>query len=203
MYQSVLKPLVDLIVGWLLFLITLPLFLLVSVTLLVGNKGKVFFKQRRPGLDEKPFVIFKFRSMNDKRDTEGKLLPDEKRLTKLGKFIRKTSLDELPQLLNVIKGEMSFVGPRPLLMEYLPLYNEYQKQRHMVKPGITGWAQVNGRNTISWDKKFEYDVFYVQNCSFVMDLKILLRTIVKVFKSEGISGKGMATMEPFKGNQAE
>ena len=203
MYQSVLKPLVDLIVGWLLFLITLPLFLLVSVTLLFGNKGKVFFKQRRPGLDEKPFVIFKFRSMNDKRDTEGKLLPDEKRLTKLGKFIRKTSLDELPQLLNVIKGEMSFVGPRPLLMEYLPLYNEYQKQRHMVKPGITGWAQVNGRNTISWDKKFEYDVFYVQNCSFVMDLKILLRTIVKVFKSEGISGKGMATMEPFKGNQAE
>lgn len=201
MYRSFLKPLGDFIVGGTLFILTLPILFMVSLVLYFGNKGKVFFSQVRPGKNEKLFTILKFRTMNDKKDAHGKLLPDEQRLTPLGKFIRKTSLDELPQLFNVLKGEMSLIGPRPLLTEYLPLYNEFQKQRHQVKPGITGWAQVNGRNTISWDKKFEYDVFYVQNCSFVLDLKILLKTITKVFRTEGIDAEGRVSMERFQGNK--
>ena len=148
----------------------------------------------------KIFTIIKFKTMNDNRDASGQLLPDSKRLTAVGSFVRKTSLDELPQLLNVIKGEMSFVGPRPLLPEYLPLYNDKQKMRHSVKPGITGWAQVNGRNAISWKRKFEYDLWYVKHQSFILDMRILFKTVVKVFKKEGVSQDGQATTAPFKGN---
>ena len=201
MYRKFLKPVTDIFVGMILLIVLSPIMFLVSFILLLNNSGKIFFRQVRPGKNERLFTIIKFRTMNDKRDDQGNLLPDAERLTPVGRFIRKTSLDELPQLWNMLKGEMSFVGPRPLLPEYLPLYNDFQKQRHSVKPGITGWAQVNGRNTLSWDKKFEYDVFYVQNCSFVFDLKILFRTILKVFKSEDISGKGIATTEPFRGNK--
>ncbi len=168
--------------------------------LLIANNGKPFFLQQRPGKNEKIFTVIKFKTMNDKKDENGNLLPDEERLTTIGKFIRKTSLDEIPQLLNVIKGDMSLVGPRPLLVEYLPLYNEFEKRRHEVKPGITGWAQVNGRNAISWQQKFEYDVWYVDHLSFGLDMKILFMTFVKVFKSEGINAAGSATMEKFKGN---
>lgn len=165
------------------------------------NNGKPFFIQPRPGKNEKIFKLIKFKTMNDKRDKLGYLLPDEKRLTVVGKFVRKTSLDEIPQLINVIKGDMSLVGPRPLLVEYLPLYNEEQKRRHEVKPGITGWAQVNGRNAISWEEKFKYDVWYVDHLSFILDLKILLLTIKKVFKREGISSTNAATMERFTGSK--
>lgn len=160
----------------------------------------VLFKQRRPGLNGEPFYVYKFRTMTDDRDAEGELLPDEVRLTSFGKVIRKLSLDELPQLWNVLKGEMSFVGPRPLLMEYLPLYNERQAKRHEVRPGITGWAQVNGRNAISWEEKFELDIWYVENRSLLLDIKILFLTVLKVFKSEGISQEGQATMAKFEGN---
>ena len=200
MYRLFVKSLADIFFGLLLLAITLPIMFVTSVILFFSNKGKVFFKQLRPGRDGKLFTIIKFRTMKDERDRNGNLLPDSERLTPIGRWIRKTSLDELPQLWNVVKGEMSFVGPRLLLPEYLPLYNDYQRQRHNVKPGITGWAQVNGRNAIDWNKRFEYDVFYVQNCSFVLDIKILLKTILKVFQREGISGEGMATMEHFKGN---
>ena len=162
----------------------------------------VFFKQDRPGLNEKIFSIYKFRSMTDERDEEGELLSDELRLSSFGKAIRKLSLDELPQLWNVLKGDMSFVGPRPLLVEYLPLYNERQAKRHNVRPGITGWAQVNGRNAISWEEKFELDVWYVENQSIWLDIKILLLTVKKVFISEGISQDGQATMTKFTGNKA-
>ncbi len=163
----------------------------------------VFFRQRRPGLNGKPFYIKKFRTMTNDLDSNGRLLPDEERLTRAGKIIRKLSLDELPQLFNVLKGEMSFVGPRPLLMEYLPLYNEEQARRHEVRPGITGWAQVNGRNAIEWEDKFKLDVWYVDNQSFLLDMKIILLTIGKVFKSEGVSKEGQATTDKFTGNQEE
>jgi undecaprenyl phosphate N,N'-diacetylbacillosamine 1-phosphate transferase len=166
---------------------------------LVHGKGGVFFTQLRPGKDEVIFKLVKFKTMNDKRDVAGNLLPDAERLTGIGKFIRKISLDELPQLWNVLKGEMSLIGPRPLLVEYLPLYNEKQIRRHEVRPGITGWAQVNGRNAISWKQKFEYDVWYVDNCSFALDMKILWMTVHKVFKREGISQEGQATVEKFNG----
>lgn len=167
---------------------------------MIANNRRPFFVQSRPGKGKKIFKIIKFKTMNDKRDGEGNLLPDAERLTFIGKLIRKTSLDEIPQLINVIKGDMSLVGPRPLLTQYLPLYNDTQKRRHEVRPGITGWAQVNGRNAISWKQKFEYDVWYVDHVSFALDLKILLLTIKKVFVSEGIAQKGQATAEPFKGN---
>ncbi|MDN3723960.1 sugar transferase [Aequorivita sp. SDUM287046] len=198
MYQCFLKPFFDFSGALLLLLISSPILILVAIVLAIQNSGAPFFFQKRPGKNERIFTIVKFKTMNDKKDSNGNLLPDSQRLTALGKFIRSTSLDELPQLLNVLKGDMSFVGPRPLLPQYLPLYNHFQKQRHKVKPGITGWAQVNGRNAISWDQKFEYDVWYVNNISFILDMKILLKTIEKVFKKEGISQMGQATVEPFK-----
>lgn len=170
----------------------------ILVRLKLGSPA--IFKQPRPGIEGKVFYVYKFRTMTDERDINGKLLPDSCRLTSFGKLLRKLSLDELPQLWNVLKGDMSFVGPRPLLVEYLPLYNERQARRHEVRPGITGWAQVNGRNAISWEQKFEYDVWYVENQSLSLDFKILLLTVKKVFVSEGISQEGQATMEKFKGS---
>ncbi len=181
-------------------IIASPIFLLVSILLAIFQNGKVFFTQKRPGLNEKIFLLIKFKTMRDDKDKNGDLLPDEDRLTWIGKLVRKTSMDEIPQLLNIIKGDMSFIGPRPLLVEYLPLYSKEQSKRHLVTPGITGWAQINGRNTISWQKKFEFDVWYVDNQSFFLDLKIIFMTIFKVFKAEGISGEGVATMEKFKGD---
>ena len=169
-----------------------------SVILLLGRPA--LFSQQRPGLHEKIFTVYKFRTMTAQRDATGSLLPDHIRLTRVGRFLRKTSLDELPQLFNVLKGNMSFVGPRPLLMEYLPLYNAEQKRRHYVRPGITGWAQVNGRNAISWEEKFKLDVWYVDHQSFGLDMRILYLTLKKVLKREGISQNGQATMEKFKGN---
>jgi|SRR5690625_7307 len=160
----------------------------------------VIFKQKRPGLFDKPFYVYKFRTMTDEKDASGSLLPDEVRLTKTGKLIRKLSLDELPQLFNVLKGDLSLVGPRPLLTEYLPLYTKEQARRHDVKPGITGWAQVNGRNAISWEEKFEHDVWYVDNQSFWLDIKILFLTVLKVFKSEGINQEGQSTIQKFEGS---
>jgi len=175
----------------------------VTVLLFITNNGKPFFFQDRPGKNEKIFKVIKFKTMTDERGRDGELLPDKKRLTTIGSLVRKTSLDEIPQLLNVIKGDMSLVGPRPLLVQYLPLYNKKQKRRHEVKPGITGWAQVNGRNTVGWQKKFEYDVWYVDHLTFLLDIKIIFMTIFKVFKSEGISANGQVTMEEFKGNEME
>lgn len=169
--------------------------------LTIHLKGSPFFLQKRPGKDERIFKIIKFRTMNDFKDAEGKLLPDGERLTSLGKFIRSTSLDEIPQLLNVIKGDMSIIGPRPLLPEYLSLYDTIQKKRHHVKPGITGWAQVNGRNAISWEEKFKLDVYYVQNVTFALDVKILLKTVKKVFIREGINTENSVTTEAFKGSK--
>ena len=178
-----------------------PVMLLVTLCLFISNRGHFLFVQPRIGKDHQVFLIFKFRTMNDLKDEKGCLLPDDKRLAPFGKFVRKTSLDEIPQLLNVIKGDMSMIGPRPLLVEYLPLYNATQQRRHKVRPGITGWAQVNGRNTISWEEKFKFDVWYVDNLSLWLDAKIIFLTIRKVFKSEGISAEGEATMPKFKGNQ--
>lgn len=199
MYKLILKPFFDVIIVVIGLLIFSPIFLIVYILLMYSNKGKPFFFQARPGKNEKIFYVIKFKTMNDDKDMEGNLLPDSERLTAVGKFLRKTSLDEIPQLLNVLKGDMSLIGPRPLLPEYLPLYNEEQKKRHNVRPGITGWAQVNGRNAISWQNKFNYDVWYVENLSFVLDVKIFFLTFLKVFKSEGINQKGQATMQAFNG----
>ena len=198
-YISLIKPLADFTVALMVFLVLLPVFLVVVIFLAFANSGKPFFFQLRPGLHGRIFKVIKFKTMNDRRDKNGDLLPDADRLTAVGSFIRKTSLDELPQMLNVLKGDMSIVGPRPLLVEYLPLYSETQQQRHHVKPGITGWAQVNGRNTISWKQKFEYDVWYVQHISFTLDFRILLLTVRNVLRSEGISSETSATMEKFTG----
>jgi sugar transferase EpsL len=176
-----------------------PILLLISLLVRVVHGSPVIFFQMRPGLRGKPFMMYKFRTMTDNQDTKGNLLPDAQRLTKFGKFLRSTSLDEFPALINVLKGEMSLVGPRPLLMEYLPLYTPEQARRHEVRPGITGWAQVNGRNTISWEEKFTYDVWYIENWSLWLDFKILWMTFAKVFNREGISQKGQATMDAFKG----
>jgi lipopolysaccharide/colanic/teichoic acid biosynthesis glycosyltransferase len=195
-----LKRLFDLFVVFLSLPISFPLFVMVTVVLFFANGGSVFFTQTRVGKGNRLFKILKFKSMNDKRDADGNLLPDSERLTLVGSIVRKTSLDELPQLLNVLKGEMSLVGPRPLLTEYIPLYSAEQARRHNVRPGITGWAQVNGRNAISWKEKFELDVWYVDHQSFLLDLKILYRTVKKVFVSEGISADGSVTIEKFKGN---
>ena len=200
MYKNIIKPFFDFLIAFFLLLMASPLFLLVCLGLFWAQNGKVFFTQKRPGKNEQIFSILKFKTMTDQKDQQGNLLPDAERLTHIGKFVRKTSLDELPQLINVLKGEMSMVGPRPLLPEYLFLYNEEQKRRHVVKPGITGWAQVNGRNAISWEDKFQFDVWYVENQSFGLDLKILFLTVKKVFRSEGINTAGQATTEPFKGN---
>ncbi|UUC47361.1 sugar transferase [Flavobacterium cerinum] len=200
MYKNGIKRLLDFIAALIGFLLLSPVFIVVCVALYFANNGKPFFYQIRPGKKEKLFRIIKFKTMNDKKDPDGNLLPDADRMTRVGSFVRKTSLDEIPQLLNVIKGDMSLVGPRPLLPQYLPLYNETQKKRHWVKPGITGWAQVNGRNAISWQQKFEYDVWYTEHISLALDLKIMLLTVKKVFIREGIAAEGMATTEAFKGN---
>ncbi len=200
MYKNYLKRTIDFFVALIGLIILSPVFLLVIVGLFFANHGKPFFFQSRPGKGERIFKIVKFKTMNDKRDENGNLLPDAERLTKVGSFVRKTSLDEIPQLINVLKGDMSLIGPRPLLVQYLPLYNDFQKRRHEVRPGITGWAQVNGRNAISWKQKFEYDIWYVDNISLWLDIKILFLTIKKVFVREGISQEGQATMEYFKGN---
>jgi lipopolysaccharide/colanic/teichoic acid biosynthesis glycosyltransferase len=180
--------------------ILLPLFIFIAIMILVFNNTRPFFMQYRTGKNGRIFTLIKFKTMNDRRDASGNLLPDAERLTRIGRFLRSTSLDELPQLINVIKGDMSLVGPRPLLPKYLSLYNEHQARRHEVKPGITGWAQVNGRNAISWKQKFEFDVWYVDNCNFVLDCRILFLTILKIFKREGISASNAATMPPFTGN---
>lgn len=200
MYRQFFKSLIDKTVAFILLLITLPITGIVILLLSIYNNGKPFFFQLRPGLNGKIFRIVKFKTMNDKRDAQGDLLTDAERLTMIGAFVRKTSLDELPQLINVLKGEMSLVGPRPLLVEYLPLYNQNQSRRHEVKPGITGWAQINGRNTISWQQKFDYDIYYVENLSFMLDVKILYLTVFKVVKSEGINANQSATTEKFNGN---
>ena len=200
MYKKYIKSIIDYSIALVAFFSLLPVFLIVFIGLYIANHGKPFFLQQRPGKNEKLFKIIKFKTMNDKKDSDGNLLPDASRLTKIGQLVRKTSLDELPQLLNVIKGDMSLIGPRPLLPEYLPLYNETQKRRHQVKPGITGWAQVNGRNAISWQQKFEYDVWYVENISFVLDCNIVFLTIKKVFKREAITAENSVSAELFKGN---
>ena len=181
-------------------LILSPIFLFASLLLLVFNQGSIFFRQTRPGLNEKLFQVIKFKTMNDRKDAAGMLLPDEDRLTWIGKIIRSTSIDELPQLINVFKGDMSLIGPRPLLVEYLPLYSQQQKKRHEVRPGITGWAQVNGRNLVSWPERFEMDVWYVDNLSFLLDLKIIYLTVLNIVTAKGISGEGSVTMKKFKGN---
>ena len=201
MYSSFFKRLIDLIIVFCMLAIIGPILFLITLWLHFANKGAgAFFTQERPGRNGKIFKVIKFKTMTDERDVNGDLLPDEQRLTKVGKLIRSTSVDELPQLINVLKGDMALIGPRPLLPQYLPLYNKEQARRHEVRPGITGWAQVNGRKAISWAKKFELDVWYVDHCSFILDLRIIVLTIKKVFVREGISSETSATMEPFTGN---
>lgn len=201
MYRNFFKRVFDFVIALSAFLVFSPLFLLLIIFLAVANQGAgVFFFQERPGLNNRIFKVIKFKTMNDKKDAQGILLPDVERITKVGYFVRSASLDELPQLLNVIKGDMALVGPRPLLVKYLPLYNEFQARRHEVRPGITGWAQVNGRNTISWSEKFALDVYYVDNLNFILDLKILLLTVKKVFIRSGVNAGDNTTMEAFKGN---
>lgn len=200
MYLSYIKPIFDFFVSFLLLIIAFPVLALVILFLCFANDGKPLFFQLRPGKNGEIFTIIKFKTMNDKKDEEGNLLTDASRLTCIGQFVRKTSLDELPQLINVLKGDMSLVGPRPLLPEYLPLYSETQKRRHNVKPGITGWGQVNGRNSISWSQKFEYDVWYVDHINFLLDLKIMYWTVIKVFKREGINAENTVSAKAFRGN---
>ncbi len=199
MYRNYFKNGGDILASLILIILLFPVMLIVAIVLFVINKQMVFFFQQRPGKNEKLFHLIKFKTMNDEKDSDGNFLPDEKRLTEVGKFLRKTSLDELPQFFNVLFGDMSFVGPRPLLKEYLPLYTSYQKRRHTVKPGITGWAQVNGRNALSWPQKFEYDVWYAENIGFKTDMKILWLTVKAVFTQKNISHTGTATMKKFTG----
>ena len=201
MYSHFLKRILDFLIVFCVLVTIWPILLLLIIWLHFANKGAgVFFTQERPGKNGKIFKVIKFKTMTDECDANGDLLPDEQRLTKVGKFIRSTSVDELPQLINVLRGDMALIGPRPLLPQYLPLYNKEQARRHEVRPGITGWAQVNGRNAISWTKKFELDVWYVDHCSFILDLKIIFLTIKKVFVREGISSETSVTMEYFTGN---
>ena len=200
MYRAFVKPFLDRLVALIILVISAPVFLPVMFALAVTNRGTVWFIQSRPGYQEKPFNILKFRTMTNDKDASGSLLPDHLRTTNVGKLIRKFSLDELPQLINVLMGEMSVVGPRPLLMEYLPRYNTQQKKRHDVRPGITGWAQVNGRNAITWVERFEYDAWYVDHVSFSLDLKILWKTLINVVRAEGINSSKEETMEKFRGN---
>lgn len=199
MYRNYFKSLFDFTAALVGIVLLSPVFILVTIGLYFANQGKPFFFQSRPGKYGAIFKIIKFKTMNDKKDVDGSLLSDGERLTKIGAFVRKTSLDEIPQLLNVLKGDMSLIGPRPLLPQYLHLYNEFQNRRHEVKPGITGWAQVNGRNAISWDTKFELDVWYVDHFNFTLDMKIFFLTIKKIIKTEGINAADVATMEPFNG----
>lgn len=196
-----LKIVFDRLFALVLIVLLFPIYIVLSILILIKMGKPIFFRQKRPGLNEKIFAIYKFRTMTNEKDDEGNLLSDEKRLFGVGKFIRSTSLDELPQIFNVLKGEMSFIGPRPLLVEYLGKYDEKQKRRHDVKPGITGWAQVNGRNAISWEEKFEYDIWYVDNQSFLLDMKILWITFLKVLKRSDISASSVVTMEKFEGNK--
>lgn len=200
MYASFFKRVLDFIAALLLLVVFSPVILVVAGILAYVNKGKAFFFQQRPGKNEKPIYIIKFRSMTDEKDANGNLLPDNKRMTKAGAFVRKYSLDELPQFINVLKGDMSLVGPRPLLYKYLPLYSPEQRRRHQVRPGITGWAQVNGRNTISWGEKFKLDVYYVDHLSLALDVKILLLTVLKVVKKEGVNQSEERPMMPFNGS---
>ena len=199
MFKHLFKPLCDFLIALFLLIILSPIIILTAIFLFLANNGKVFFFQQRPGLNSKPFKIIKFKTMRDAFDKEGIPLPDELRLTKIGSIVRSASLDELLQLINVLKGEMSLVGPRPLLVQYLSRYSPEQAKRHNVKPGITGWAQVNGRNAISWEQKFKYDVDYVEIQSFTLDIKILWMTFLNVIKRKGISADGHVTMEEFKG----
>jgi len=199
-YSSFFKRPLDFSVALVVLILTSPFFLLTWLVLVIQNRGKAFFYQERPGKNQVPFRIIKFKTMNDRTDAQGKLLPDHQRLTLFGAYVRKFSLDELPQLINVLKGEMSLIGPRPLLFKYIPLYSERQNRRHEVRPGITGWAQVNGRNSISWTKKFELDVEYVDRVSFSLDFRIFWLTILKIVKREGINQSEAKTMEPFNGS---
>lgn len=199
-YRKYIKRLLDFILSLLAIIVLSPVFLVVAILVRINLGRPVIFKQKRPGLNEKIFTMYKFRTMTDERDENGNLLPDEKRLTPFGKFLRSTSLDELPELLNILKGDMSIVGPRPLLVEYLPLYNDFQRRRHEVRPGLSGLAQINGRNVINWNSRFKLDVEYVDNVNVLLDIKIILLTIIKVFKRENISSGTSATMEPFQGN---
>ncbi|MCG8734313.1 sugar transferase [Tenacibaculum finnmarkense] len=199
MYKNIFKRIIDFIIALVALICLSPIFIIVLILLAFYNNGKPFFFQKRPGKNQEIFKVIKFKTMNDKKDSDGNLLADAERLTKFGNFVRKTSLDEIPQLLNVLKGDMSLIGPRPLLIEYLPLYSNEQQRRHDVKPGITGLAQINGRNAISWKKKFEYDVQYVDNISFISDVKIFFKTFLKVFKSEGINKEGEVTTTAFNG----
>jgi lipopolysaccharide/colanic/teichoic acid biosynthesis glycosyltransferase len=201
MYKHFLKRCIDFMVALTAVIALIPVFLILIILLKITGHKRVFFLQKRVGLHERVFTLFKFRSMTETTDKAGNLLPDSERLTSFGKMLRKTSLDELPQLINVLLGQMSLIGPRPLLVEYLKYYDEEQKKRHLVRPGITGWAQVNGRNAISWEKKFELDVWYVQQLSFGLDLSIIWKTVQKIIQSEGISQDGQATMEAFRGGK--
>jgi len=201
LYRDYIKRLLDLTISMIAIVCLSPLLLVVTIWLHFANKGAgAFFLQERPGKDAKVFKIIKFKTMTDERDAEGNLLPDEERLTRVGKFVRSTSIDELPQLINVLKGDMALIGPRPLLVKYLPLYSPEQARRHEVRPGITGWAQCHGRNTITWTEKFKLDVWYVDHCTFVNDVKVIFSTIKKVIGRDGISQAGQATMEMFNGN---
>jgi len=200
LYKRFFKRPLDVLAAFMLLTISLPLTFAVAIILSVQNSGPIFFYQRRPGKDEDPFHIIKFKTMTDQTDDEGNLLPDNKRITAFGGLVRKLSIDELPQLMNVLKGDMSMIGPRPLLFKYIPLYTDEQRERHNVRPGITGWAQVNGRNTISWTKKFELDLYYVENLSAALDFKIFWLTIVKIFKREGVNQSTERTMPPFDGS---
>jgi lipopolysaccharide/colanic/teichoic acid biosynthesis glycosyltransferase len=200
MYKHFIKPLFDVCFSGIAFVCLLPIFLIITVLLALANHGKPFFTQKRIGKNNRIFKVYKFKTMNDARDKAGVLLGDFERLTPVGKFVRKTSLDEIPQLINILKGDMSFIGPRPLLPEYLPLYNSEQLRRHTVTPGISGWAQINGRNSISWQEKFKFDIWYVENQSFLLDLKIFFLTFYRVLVPQGVNSEKAATMEKFNGS---
>jgi undecaprenyl phosphate N,N'-diacetylbacillosamine 1-phosphate transferase len=199
-YKKYFKKLFDFTFALFLIILTSPIIFIISIILFITNNGKVFFIQSRPGKNEKIFSIIKFKTMNNLKNEDGVLLPDNERITRTGRFIRQTSIDELPQLVNVLKGDLSLVGPRPLLLDYLTLYNNFQKRRHEVKPGITGWAQINGRNAITWNEKFKLDVWYVDNLTFILDIKIILLTAKKAFKSENVNSSDKTTMDRFTGN---
>ena len=201
MYAKYIKRILDLILSLMALILLMPLMLIIGILVAINLGNPIIIKKKRPGKDEKIFTLYKFRTMTDEKDEKGKLLPDSQRLTKFGKFLRSTSLDELPELINILKGDMSIVGPRPLLVEYLKLYNEEQKHRHDVRPGLTGLAQTSGRNAITWEEKFEKDIEYVHNISFIGDVKIIIKTAIKVFKREGISGTNSDTMQKFEGNK--